>query len=209
MRHRLRHWVYPILRRLPDDVVHRVGRENTSANVSNTKHLWQTSSSTTDISHRRDNLRPVCVQSLSQRRLRAITWWIPVPMCVWISWNQLRNRYLWIWSVYEWWSMRTIKEERIPMPMCLRIYRSQLWTDFCGSDPCMNGGVCFTNNDNYLCQCVSGFIGHNCEKDICAPDPCMNGGSCLIPRDIHDDTFSCVINFLCLSKFRIIIYFVE
>ena len=35
--------------------------------------------------------------------------------------------------------------------------------DECASNPCRNGGVCLNQVDFYLCACVAGWTGTNCE----------------------------------------------
>ncbi|XP_016297256.1 coagulation factor VII [Sinocyclocheilus anshuiensis] len=53
--------------------------------------------------------------------------------------------------------------------------------DHCESNPCENNGLCTTQNaESYMCLCVPGFSGRNCEqaiKDI--PDSCLHdNGQC-------------------------------
>ncbi|XP_072041135.1 uncharacterized protein [Amphiura filiformis] len=52
----------------------------------------------------------------------------------------------------------------------------------CDSEPCQNGATCYQGvMDRYFCDCVSGYIGTNCELNIneCDSTPCVNGGSCV------------------------------
>ncbi|KAF4795928.1 EGF-like-domain, multiple 11 [Turdus rufiventris] len=59
--------------------------------------------------------------------------------------------------------------------------------DLCASQPCLNGGVCQYNQSGYVCNCPSGFLGHNCEIDIneCSSRPCQNRGTCIdLPNDV-------------------------
>ena len=35
--------------------------------------------------------------------------------------------------------------------------------DECSSSPCENNGTCFSELDNYRCQCPERFTGQNCE----------------------------------------------
>jgi len=52
--------------------------------------------------------------------------------------------------------------------------------DDCDPNPCDNGGNCTDGINSFICHCVDGFTGENCETDIdvCDPNPCDNGGNC-------------------------------
>ena len=52
--------------------------------------------------------------------------------------------------------------------------------DECAGRPCLNGGICTDEINNYRCSCTSGFTGKNCETNVneCAGNPCFNGGTC-------------------------------
>ena len=36
--------------------------------------------------------------------------------------------------------------------------------DFCASSPCMNGGDCLVQGSSYVCDCLTGWNGINCEN---------------------------------------------
>lgn len=37
--------------------------------------------------------------------------------------------------------------------------------DECGSNPCLNGGLCFNDeSDGYTCECTPGYNGIHCEN---------------------------------------------
>lgn len=45
----------------------------------------------------------------------------------------------------------------------------------------MNGATCVDQIDGYMCLCVPGYSGIQCQTDIdeCASTPCHFGGTCL------------------------------
>ncbi|CAH1240006.1 HMCN1 [Branchiostoma lanceolatum] len=52
-------------------------------------------------------------------------------------------------------------------------------TDQCDSNPCQNGGECFSNDAGYRCFCPEDWHGDNCEKSKpCSVNPCLNDGIC-------------------------------
>ena len=81
----------------------------------------------------------------------------------------------------------------------------------CFSNPCMNNGTCSDVNNEYVCDCISGFWGTFCEREIdeCLSNPCtfgqevcrdiMNGYKCVSmcgpctrpPTVCHNSTISC------------------
>ena len=46
-----------------------------------------------------------------------------------------------------------------------------LGVDECGSSPCYNGGDCSDGADHYVCNCLSGFSGANCETGFYSTVP--------------------------------------
>ncbi|XP_070535768.1 fibulin-7-like [Ptychodera flava] len=46
-----------------------------------------------------------------------------------------------------------------PIPQCNDI-------DECSSTPCKNGGQCVDQENMYMCQCLEGYEGVNCENGM-------------------------------------------
>lgn len=67
----------------------------------------------------------------------------------------------------------------------------------CASNPCENGGTCVDGSNSYMCQCGSGYGGHDCEKVVCKHDTCQNGGTCQ-SRDDMTSGFAC----LCMNGYE-------
>ena len=42
--------------------------------------------------------------------------------------------------------------------------------DECASTPCQNGATCIDNVNKYMCTCVAGFTGTNCETSKLTKD---------------------------------------
>lgn len=57
---------------------------------------------------------------------------------------------------------------------------TNVFAHFC-LDPCQHGGICIDGLNSYVCNCMPGYTGTNCETNIddCVADPCRNGGSCI------------------------------
>merc|ERR1719309_1800900 len=64
--------------------------------------------------------------------------------------------------------------------------------NLCLPNPCKNGGKCFDNRIETLCECTRGYTGPYCEDppDLCRPNPCKNGGTC----------FSSTKDFFCMCS---------
>uniref|UniRef100_A0A915JFS7 Uncharacterized protein n=1 Tax=Romanomermis culicivorax TaxID=13658 RepID=A0A915JFS7_ROMCU len=66
----------------------------------------------------------------------------------------------------------------------------QLITNYCGSNPCANGGTCtnIPSLDKYDCSCSGNWTGVNCEvANFCMHHKCQNGAICLN----NEDDYSC------------------
>ncbi|VDI11218.1 Hypothetical predicted protein [Mytilus galloprovincialis] len=57
----------------------------------------------------------------------------------------------------------------------------------CSSLPCLNGGLCINDEEQYYCSCTRGFSGKNCEVTPCTGFNCLNGGEC----EVFNGTFNC------------------
>ena len=65
-------------------------------------------------------------------------------------------------------------------------------SDECSSNPCLYGGQCIDEINDYTCNCTAGYEGDQCEirPAICDDDPCESQGECL--DDYRTNTFRCV-----------------
>jgi len=70
------------------------------------------------------------------------------------------------------------------------VYVDFLESSSCFPDPCQNGATCVDGDDDYICECVPGYVGKNCETDFneCENNPCQNGGVC---AEDGLDSFNC------------------
>ncbi|XP_065052577.1 fibropellin-1-like [Rhopilema esculentum] len=50
----------------------------------------------------------------------------------------------------------------------------------CASNPCLKNGTCMNTDDVYVCICIPGYTGINCEAELspCYVLPCLHGGTC-------------------------------
>jgi Notch-like protein len=78
--------------------------------------------------------------------------------------------------------------------------------DHCLPNPCLNGGTCANDGDDYQCHCSENFRGINCEifndepkpPTFCIQQPCKNGGICV---DAEVPPFSAPEKCICVNGF--------
>ena len=69
----------------------------------------------------------------------------------------------------------------VPGSTIILIFTGQkcLNKDDCHSNPCINGGTCFDDVNDFKCKCPEGWVGKTCESyNYCKTSPCKNKGNC-------------------------------
>ena len=53
-------------------------------------------------------------------------------------------------------------------------------SEYCAGNPCQNGGVCMDGTNNYICKCINGYSGTNCDLDPCDSTNCFENRCTII-----------------------------
>ncbi|VDK44235.1 unnamed protein product [Anisakis simplex] len=79
---------------------------------------------------------------------------------------------------------------------CVQLKKDEKMSKPCGSQFCLNGGVC--DSTGHRCICPKGIRGERCETDVCH-NYCLNGGNCTLIYDTYamyaDPDCSCPIQY--------------
>lgn len=65
--------------------------------------------------------------------------------------------------------------------------------DYCGSNPCQNGGSCHSEIQNYHCTCKEGWTGKNCHEPLyyqCLNNQCQHDSKCVPKKD--QNSYACL-----------------
>ena len=57
----------------------------------------------------------------------------------------------------------------VPLPTkCIYTKMCNIFTDIddCAGNPCMNGASCTDLVNDYMCSCIAGYGGSNCERNV-------------------------------------------
>jgi hypothetical protein len=91
---------------------------------------------------------------------------------------------------FAWKSLPVAASDK-PTLSYIRMYLVAFEEDLCANNPCVNGGKCVSNGNEYACRCPAGYCGINCQNepkpDPCVSNPCLNGGTC----EKEGDEFAC------------------
>ncbi|KAL4238399.1 hypothetical protein ACF0H5_003108 [Mactra antiquata] len=79
--------------------------------------------------------------------------------------------------------------------VCTKINHCEMKLDGHSEELCLNGGECVDDVDGYVCHCVDGFSGSQCEirqneVNVCNNTVCQNSGICVPKED--EISFECI-----------------